>query len=128
MPIHICVFLLGFHIKLKWLPHIPGNIHRLDFQCSKIIYFSMPVISNQNNINISCGIIFRVIQSNFSQASPMGIFWKKERGGLFRNNPILAKPNRASDNNIIFVVNAAYAKRGVCLVFSAIRYFIIKRT
>ncbi len=112
---------------LKWIPHVAGNINRLNFQRAKITNFAGLVISTKNNINVTSRATFRILQTNFCKCRPSCTCRKKEIRRVVRNYPFLTKTNRTSNDYFIVVKHAAYTERVLGFVLRAIRNFVVKR-
>ena len=112
---------------LEWIPHVAGNINRLNFQRAKITNFAGLVISTKNNINVTSRAAFCILQTNFCQSRPSCACWKKEIRCIICNYPFLTKANWTSDNGFAVVENTAHTERVLSFVFCAVRNFVVKR-
>ena len=120
------VFGGSFHVMLKRITHVAGNINGLNFQRAEIINFTRLVVGAKNDVNISSRATVGVFQADFRERRPSRIRWKKEIRRIVCNHPALAETNRASDDNFIILKHAAYTKRVLRFVFRAVRNFIVE--
>ncbi len=70
---------------LEWLANIPADVNRLHLARSEVCDFTVVVVTNKNNINVTRGLSIFVLQSDFNKRSPF-CFWSEEKcRGILRN-------------------------------------------
>ena len=84
------------------------------------------VIGTKHDVNVTSRAAGRILQTDFGKRRPGRIGWEKEIRSSVGNHPGLPKTDWAGDHDFVFVEHTAHAERVLCLVFCAVRNFVVE--
>jgi len=113
---------------LEGFTNISRDVDRLNLERAKIENLTSVIIGNENYIDASGGFATGVSEAHFGQRAPSCGAVEEERGGILSDNPVFAKPNRASNDRFVLMVDTAHTQRIFGFVFCAIGDYVVERT
>jgi len=98
----------------------------LNFEGTEVHNPSLVIVRDQYDVDIARHATVLVMQPNLRQGGPPRILREEKIGSVVGDEPILPKTNRARNDHVIAMEDAANAKRIVRLILGAIGNLVVE--